>query len=111
VNPRRRAVLPLLVALGLLLGAAAAAWWQPGCPIRSGLGVKCPGCGAGRSLAALLAGEWRGAFYWNAMLWPMLLLLVGAGFQRPWGWKGWVALGLLGMGFGVARNLPFYLLY
>ena len=104
-------MVPLLAALGLLLGAAAAVWWQPGCPLRSATGLKCPGCGAGRAVAALATGEWRAALYWNALLWPVLVLLGIAAFHQPWRWQAWLGLGGLGLAFGVVRNLPFYLLY
>jgi len=108
---RLNSMLPLLAALGLLLGAGAAVGWQPGCPVRSGLGIKCPGCGAGRAVAAMASGDWQEAWYWNALLWPVLVLLGGAVFRKPWGWPAWLGLGMLGLAFGVVRNLPFYLLY
>lgn len=108
---RPTSLLPLLAAGGLLLGALGATVWQPGCPVRTGAGLKCPGCGAGRAMDALLRGDAAGAWYWNALLLPLMALLVIAGFRKPWSWHAWVALGSVGLAFGVVRNLPFYLLY
>ena len=111
MNLRPSSLLPLLAALGLLLGALAGTVWQPGCPVRAGTGLKCPGCGAGRAMEALLRGDAAGAMYWNALLLPLIVLLVVAGFRKPWSWPGWLALGATGLAFAVVRNLPFYLLY
>ena len=85
--------------------------WAPGCPVRELTGLKCPGCGAGRAFAALLHGNQGGAWYWNALLLPLIGLLGAAGFCRPWGWQGWLLLGVLVSVFALVRNLPFYLLY
>ena len=83
-------LIPLLAAVGLLLGAVAAAGWGPGCPVRSWTGLKCPGCGSGRAMAALMRGDLPGAFYWNALLFPLVaLLLAGNGvamLAAPLGW-------------------------
>jgi hypothetical protein len=108
---RPAASLPLLAAVGLLLGAAAAACWPPGCPVREWTGLKCPGCGSGRAMAALLRGDPRGAIYWNAMLLPLVAILAMSGFYQAWTWRGWLGLAAGILGFGVVRNLPFYLLY
>lgn len=97
--------------MGLLLGAAAAACWSPGCPVREWTGLKCPGCGSGRAMAALLRGDPAGMTYWNALLLPLAVLLLVAGFRPAWSWRGWVAAGGAIFVFGVVRNLPFYLLY
>lgn len=104
-------LIPLLAALGLLLGAAAAAGWAPGCPVRSWTGLKCPGCGSGRAMAALMGGDLPGAFYWNALLFPLVALLLAAGLRQRWSWRNLLAVSLVVLGFGVLRNLPFYLLY
>ncbi len=111
MQSRLPAMLPLLTALGLLLGAAAGAFLAPGCPVREWTGLKCPGCGAGRAVSALLTGNASAAFYWNALLFPAFALLLVASFRRPWRWRGWLLFGLAVLAFGVARNLPFYLLY
>jgi hypothetical protein len=108
---RPASILPLLAALGLLLGSLSATVWQPGCPVRAWTGLKCPGCGAGRAMEAILRGDAAGAWYWNALLLSLIALLVIAGFRKPWSWRGWLALGAAGLAFAVVRNLPFYLLY
>ena len=41
------------------------------CMFRELTGLYCPGCGSGRSVAALLRGDWGTAFRYN----PMLFLL------------------------------------
>ena len=111
MKPRPVSMIPLLAAVGLLLGAGAAVMWAPGCPVREWTGLKCPGCGTGRFITALAGGNVRGAFYWNALLLPLIALLTVAGFRRPWSWQGWLLLSGGILAFGVARNLPFYLLY
>jgi hypothetical protein len=110
-HPRLSAPLPLLMAVGVLAGLLTAMAWSPGCPVREATGLKCPSCGSGRALAAWLAGDVRAAVYWNALLLPGLLALVVAGFRKPWRWRGWLLAGGVILGFGVLRNLPFYLLY
>ena len=111
MNLRPSSRLPLLAAQGLLLGALAATFWQPGCPVRAWTGLKCPGCGAGRAMEALLRGDAAGVWYWNALLVPLMVLLVIAGFRKSWSWRGWLAVGAAGLAFAGVRNLPFYLLY
>lgn len=111
MKSRPSAPLPLLVAAGLLVGAAAAVAWQPGCPLRSLTGLKCPGCGSGRALGALVGGNVIQAIYWNAMLGPLVVGLVVAGWQKPWRLRRWMLWGAAVLGFGILRNLPFYLLY
>ena len=111
MNLRIHTFLPLLAAVGLLAGSAAAMYWAPGCPVRESTGLKCPGCGTGRAAGALLKGDISALFYWNATLLPMVLLLLVAAFSPPWRWRGWLLLGVLTLSFGIVRNLPFYLLY
>ena len=103
--------LPVLAALGMLLGAGAATLWAPGCPVREMTGLKCPGCGSGRAMAALLQGDVMAMMYWNALLVTLAMFLMAAGFCQPWRWHGWLALGAVVTLFGMVRNLPFYLLY
>lgn len=108
---RPATALPLLVAIGLLGGAAAAVAWQPGCPVRDLTGLKCPGCGSGRALAALLRGSVTEAFYWNAVLLPLVAGLAISAWRKPWPARRWLLLAAALLAFGVLRNLPFYLLY
>jgi hypothetical protein len=46
--------------------------WQ--CPIRSTLGVRCPGCGMTTAIAMLFNGEWRIALQTHAFA-PLLLIV------------------------------------
>lgn len=111
MNFRPRAPLPLMAAGGLLLGLTATLWWSPGCPVRESTGLKCPGCGAIRSLEAWMSGDFGAGLYWNVLLVPGLALLTAAGFRPPWRGRGWLAVAGVTLGFGILRNLPFYLLY
>lgn len=45
------------------------------CPLLSGLGVPCPGCGLSRAVIELLRGDWRGAMELHAFS-PVLLVAV-----------------------------------
>lgn len=75
--------------LFLLLGVAAAQVWLaavgiPGwhCPIKSSLGIACPGCGLSSAVALLIRGEWGNALSSHAfapafLLGFVLMMLVG----------------------------------
>jgi Protein of unknown function (DUF2752) len=71
------------VALGLTLVAAAqvaavasgVGGWP--CPVKSALGIPCPGCGLTRASLALLKGEFAAAFRTHAFA-PVLLLGLAA---------------------------------
>ena len=45
--------------------------WQ--CPIRTTLGVPCPGCGLSRATDALLHGDWRTSLTYHAFV-PLFLV-------------------------------------
>ncbi len=102
---------PLLLALAVLGGAAAAAVFHPGCLIRDRTGLKCPACGSGRSLTALAQGNPGEAFYWNALFPAGLLLLAALAWWPGSRGPGWLAAAVGILAFGVLRNLDFYLLY
>jgi hypothetical protein len=57
-----RGIIILLAAMTLaqvVLTAAGITAWQ--CPVRSTLGVTCPGCGLTRAMVLLIQGHWRAA--------------------------------------------------
>lgn len=57
----RRSCLAIASAVGLHLTLVTLNLpsWQ--CPIRSALGIPCPGCGLSRAIAALAHGDWQKA--------------------------------------------------
>ncbi|WP_162539040.1 DUF2752 domain-containing protein [Granulicella sp. WH15] len=60
----------------------------PPCPIHALTGLLCPGCGATRSLAALLHGHLQQAFHLNALfviLLPLVLTYAACAYtQQRW---------------------------
>ena len=117
----------LLLAGGL--AALATVWhfepqgqfFYPRCWLYQTTGLKCPGCGATRAVHALLHGDWRAAWAFNPLL---IALLPGAAWLAVRALRGWwtgrwwpnplahryVIAALLGItvGFGLARNLPWW---
>ncbi len=106
------------------IGFAAVLWrspagrFYPRCPVFALLGVRCPGCGATRALAALLHGHLDQALRWNALFvvaLPFLLGYAGVAYARAVGRAefGWPQLGpaatygcLAGvLAFAVAREM------
>jgi Protein of unknown function (DUF2752) len=57
----------LLACAALLIYPPAQSSFYPACPIQQYLGIDCPGCGATRTLAALLHGHLREALRLNAL--------------------------------------------
>ena len=58
-----RRIIVLLAAVTLALVALTSAGitvWQ--CPLRSTLGVPCPGCGLTRAMVLLIQGKWQASF-------------------------------------------------
>ena len=121
-----RRILAASVAAGSVMGIAlllrfppAQYGFYPRCPVHEYLHLLCPGCGATRSLAAVLAGRWSEAFHLNALFVVLMPVLVGYAavcLHRAWGtgvfrWPDpprvavWTALAgaLL---FTVVRNFP-----
>ncbi len=67
----------ILVAVGvsqILLVASGWGGWQ--CPIRSTVGIACPGCGMTTALALLYQGNWRAAMHVHAFAPLVLIVLV-----------------------------------
>ena len=56
---------------------ALVAFGFPGwpCPLLSGLGIPCPGCGLSRAVIELLRGDWRGAMELHAFS-PVFLVAI-----------------------------------
>jgi hypothetical protein len=54
------ALLATLTFVQVALTAAGITAWQ--CPVRSTLGVLCPGCGLTRAAVFLIQGHWQAAF-------------------------------------------------
>lgn len=97
-----------LGGLGLLRVFPPASYaFYPECPIFAWTGLLCPGCGATRALAALVAGRPVEALRSNALVVVLLPVLVGyavAGWPRVPRWLGFGLLALAGL-FGIGRNL------
>jgi hypothetical protein len=54
-------LLTLAAVLQVALTAAGLQGWQ--CPIRSSLGIVCPGCGLSTAVVALIQGDWQTALH------------------------------------------------
>jgi Protein of unknown function (DUF2752) len=128
INPVRIALVGIAVGLlggGLVLFRSLnlAEAWLPRCTFHLLTGLHCPGCGLTRAVQALLNGKITQAFAYNA-LWPIVVLVVLPIVARIiWYWMlgtrpvrrvnsyTWVAvgvlIGILVVGFGVMRNVPF----
>ena len=63
-------ILLCAAALQTVLISAGMRGWQ--CPIRSTLGIPCPGCGLSTAMALLIKGDWQGAIHTHAFA-PLFL--------------------------------------
>ncbi len=113
-------------ALAVLAAAALLYWlppdettWYPRCYLHLSTGLHCPGCGATRSVSALVHGDLAQAAAYNVLFVALLpvvalwLLLYQLGR-----WTGWrrlclrppdwlfLTLAVVMFVFGVVRNLP-----
>ncbi|MFC1823981.1 DUF2752 domain-containing protein [Thermodesulfobacteriota bacterium] len=62
-----RLIVPILAGIAALqvwLAAAGLPGWL--CPIKSVLGIPCPGCGLSSSVALLFQNEWRASLHLHA---------------------------------------------
>ncbi|MDY3619345.1 DUF2752 domain-containing protein [Agathobaculum sp.] len=59
----------LLVLIAAVYTSAAVAGW--GCPVQRVTGVGCPGCGLSRAAAALVRGDFAGAFRLHPMVYVL----------------------------------------
>jgi hypothetical protein len=94
-------------------------WWYPKCYLHLATGLHCPGCGATRSVSALLRGDLAQAAAFNLLFVAFLPVLAGwlvCRQLREWTGQRWLcppmpawlvyALTILFIAFAVARNLP-----
>ncbi len=101
----------MLAATMLLLFPPDRYGFYPRCPFFEATGLLCPGCGGTRALAALLRGDFAGAWKLNPLIVSLLPFAAGWGVLRLARIQGnvprgvWLALGLVVGAFGVWRNL------
>lgn len=89
------------------------------CPIWLATGLYCPGCGVSRMCLRLLRLDFAGAFRANPLLFAALPLLLGLGGwhvvryvkegpgKTPrWEERFWLALAVVFVVYGIARNVP-----
>jgi len=118
----RAALLPAIVALAattLLRFPPAQYSFYPRCPIHELLHLQCPGCGATRTIAALLRGHFTEAMNLNVLVTLLLPLAAAYGIlcysrllqRKPLRWPQprpaviYAALTVATL-FTVVRNLP-----
>lgn len=84
--------------------------WMPRCLFHTLTGLYCPGCGATRSLHALLHGHVAAALRWNVLAIPLLILLCLLLWRPRWGLRRAVAYPVLAavVLFWILRNIPCY---
>lgn len=108
---------PLIVTVVRLYPPADNPWY-PQCPFRSATGYHCAGCGATRCVHALLTGQFRQAFAYNALFTLLLPFLLALGVNEVHqAWTGrplfrvrvpapiLIGFAVVAVAFGVARNI------
>ena len=103
-------VLGAAVCIVLLLvpPGSAHAKWLPKCMFHQLTGLYCPGCGATRALSAMLHGDVKASLHNNALLFPLLALIVfllmkpETSLKRPFA----VMIVAVVLGFTILRNIP-----
>ena len=101
-NPNTRTKLVIIAVLGAYVAVA----WLLGlpCPIEHFTGVRCPGCGMTRAVAALVKGQWTQAFGHHGMVWSLPLLALLFWFEGKLFGKRWMNIALIALlaaGFAV----------
>ena len=84
--------------------------WMPRCLFHTLTGLYCPGCGATRSLHALLHGHVAAALRWNVLAIPLLVFLALLLWRPQWGLRRAVtypALAVIVL-FWILRNIPYH---
>lgn len=82
--------------------------WLPKCMFHQMTGLYCPGCGATRALSAMLHGDVKASLHNNALLFPLLALIVflivkpQTSLKRPFA----VTIVAVVLGFTILRNIP-----
>lgn len=85
-NRRIILILAGVAALQVWLTAMRIPGWQ--CPIKTSLGVQCPGCGLSTAMVLLIQGQWRAAVCVHAFA-PFffvgfaLMMIIGILPERP----------------------------
>ncbi len=111
----------LTLSVLLVLGAAACivlllvppgsphAKWLPKCMFHQLTGLYCPGCGATRALSAMLHGDVKASLHNNALLFPLLGLVVFLIVKPQTSLKRPVAAAIIAVVllFTILRNIPF----
>jgi len=72
---QRRRIILILVCVAVLqvwMAGAGLKCWP--CPIKSSLGVPCPGCGLSTAMALLIRGDWEAAIFTHAFA-PVFLFV------------------------------------
>lgn len=120
----------ILIVFGIIIVIAAYGYFtvhfQIGLPclLHTLTGWYCPGCGLGRSVQCILAGEWYQAFRYNVLLMPLiipgiLLLLYtawqyiqGTSYQNYWiiriSERVGIPAAIIMILYGVLRNIEFF---
>ena len=109
-SPRQTTARTLLFAIpaaALVLNRFPPAQYgfYPTCPIHQLTGLKCPGCGITRALAALTHGQLTEAVHDNALLLLLIPLTFYLLSRRTLPKPAWIALTAVIAAFTLARNL------
>lgn len=65
IKERKQAAV-LTVSAFILFGSALSGISLWACPVKTFLGIPCPGCGLGRAMLLFIRGEWRAAMTLHA---------------------------------------------